>query len=211
MSGLRPVQKTPHFAMPQVPQQPQQQATNSGTGSGLSELYNFDVLDMIKRKFWLICFFTLVGIGMSILFFFQAPKTYRSTAKVLIQEELLPDVDLEYAQSTVERNIEVLRSSKTLGKAIAKLGDLDDYSIFEDVESPIAYLRDGNALIAKSADVRINSGAIKISFDGADPAETQLVLKAIVDAYGESCWSLTERSRTSIKCNKANWLATNNS
>ena len=184
MSGLRPVQKNPHFAMPQVPQQPQQ-ATSGSSGSGLSELYNFDVLDMIKRKFWLICFFTLVGIGLSILFFFQAPKTYRSTAKVILESSSVPDVDLEETQSTVERDIEILRSSKTLTKAIAKLENIDKMSIFEEVDSPVAYLRDGNALITKSADVRINSGAIKISFDGSNPAETQEVLEAIVDAYGE--------------------------
>ena len=49
--------------------------------------YNLDLFDLIKRKFWLISFFTILGIALSMLYFFKAPKTYRSTAKIFVDEK----------------------------------------------------------------------------------------------------------------------------
>jgi len=155
----------------------------SATG-GLAELYNFDVFDMIKRKFWLIVFFTLLGIGLALLFFFQAPKTFRSEAKVFIDDRTIPSVtDVDYSQNSIERYIEILRSTRTLKEAIRE-GKLERMAIFENEDSVLRYLRDGKSLLAKSADVKSNSGVIRISFDGADPEETREVLEAVVKAFG---------------------------
>lgn len=179
MSGIRPVQNNPNFAMPQATGQ----KATSATG-GLADLYNFDVFDVIKRKFWLIVFFTLLGIGLALLFFFKAPKTYRSEAKVFIDDRTIPSfADMDHSQNSIERYIEILRSTRTLNDAIGD-GKLERMGIFEEVDSVLRYLRDGKALIAKSADVKSNSGVIRISFDGADPEETQLVLESILKAFG---------------------------
>jgi capsular exopolysaccharide synthesis family protein len=178
MSGIRPVQNS-NFGNQLDSSRPPM----AGQGSAL---VNLDIVDMIRRKFWLILFFTLMGLALSLLFFFKAPKTYRSTAKVFIDEKSalsLNDSD-GFSQNTVEKYIEILRSTKTLKQAVRD-GKLEKMSIFEDVESVMRYLRDGKALIAKSADVKSNSGVIKISFDGADEKETREVLEAIVKAFGE--------------------------
>ncbi len=179
MSGLRPVQNN-NYSIPQG--QPAAAMPSSG---GLSELYNFDVFDMVKRKLWLILFFTLLGIALALLFFFKAPKTYRSTAKVFVDEKSAPSLNDGdgFAQNTVEKYIEVLRSTATLKHAVSD-GKFERMEIFEDVDSVIRYLRDGKSLIAKSADVKSNSGVIKISFDGGNPEETQKVLKSVVAAFG---------------------------
>ncbi|WP_075084292.1 polysaccharide biosynthesis tyrosine autokinase [Mariniblastus fucicola] len=155
------------------------------SGGGLSELYNFDVFDMVRRKIWLILFFTLLGIAAALLFFFQAPKTYRSTAKVFVDEKSAPSISEEdgYAQDTVEKYIEILRSTATLKNAIRD-GKFEQMETFEDVDSVIRYLRDGKALIAKSADVKSNSGVIKISFDGGNQKEAEQILDAVVKAFG---------------------------
>ena len=180
MSGLRPVQNNSNTYIPQV-----QAAGPAPSTGGLSDLYNFDVFDMIRRKVWLILFFTLLGIALSLLFFFKAPKTYRSTAKVFVDEKSAPSLnDDGFNQNTVEKYIEVLRSTATLKHAIRD-GKFERMEIFEDVDSVIRYLRDGKALIAKSADVKSNSGVIKISFDGQNQEETQEVLKAVVGAFGK--------------------------
>lgn len=178
MSGIRPVQNN-NFGNYPEPNRPQQPAATS-------TLVNLDVFDMVRRKFWLILFFTLLGIALSLLFFFKAPKTYRSSAKVFIDEKSALSLNDEdnFSQNSVERYIEILRSTTTLKQAV-KAGKLEQMSIFEDVDSVIRYLRDGKALIAKSADVKSNSGVIKISFDGQDAAETQKVLESVVAAFGE--------------------------
>jgi capsular exopolysaccharide synthesis family protein len=181
MSGLSPVQNN-QYGVP--PQQPPRGALPS-LGGGRSELYNFDVFDMVRRKVWLILFFTLLGIALALLFFFKAPKTYRSTAKVFVDEKSAPSLNDSdsFKQNTVEKYIEILRSTATLKHAI-KDGKFEQMEIFEDVDSIMRYLRDGKALIAKSADVKTNSGVIRISFDGGDPEETKQVLESIVSAFG---------------------------
>ncbi|QEG22823.1 Tyrosine-protein kinase YwqD [Mariniblastus fucicola] len=182
MSGLRPVQNNNNnYGIPQ----PQGSGSMPSSGGGLSELYNFDVFDMVRRKIWLILFFTLLGIAAALLFFFQAPKTYRSTAKVFVDEKSAPSISEEdgYAQDTVEKYIEILRSTATLKNAIRD-GKFEQMETFEDVDSVIRYLRDGKALIAKSADVKSNSGVIKISFDGGNQKEAEQILDAVVKAFG---------------------------
>lgn len=181
MSGLRPVENNSRAYIP-----PNQSAGQRPGAGGLSELYNFDVFDMVRRKFWLILFFTFVGIGLSLLYFFQAPKTYRSTAKVFVDEKTAPSLSEAegFNQNTVEKYIEVLRSDATLKHAVRD-GKLERMEIFEETDSVVRYLRDGKALVAKSADVKSNSGVIKISFEGKSQQETQQVLDAVVTAFGK--------------------------
>ena len=184
MSGLRPVQNNPQQQQYGIPQMQNVNALPS-SGGGLAELYNFDVFDMIRRKMWLIMFFTLMGIALALLFFFKAPKTYRSEAKVFVDEKSAPSIsDDNFVQNTVEKYIEILRSSATLKHAI-KDGRFERMEIFEDSDSILRDLRDGESLVAKSADVKTNSGVIRISFDGSNPEETQEVLKAVVTAFGQ--------------------------
>lgn len=182
MSGLRPAQNPQQYQMPQ--------GGNAGplpsAGGGLSEFYNFDVLDMLRRKLWLILFFVFLGTAASLVFFFQAPKTYRSEAKVFIDEQSAPGIDDDKrrgTQDTVEKHIEILHSAATLSRAIED-GKFGKMEIFEESESILRTLLDGKVLNAKSADVKSNSGVIRISFDGANPEETQKVLAAVVDSFG---------------------------
>jgi len=182
MSGLSPVQNN-QYGIPQG--QAQGPGPLPSSGGGLSELYNFDVFDMVRRKIWVILFFTLLGIAAALLFFFKAPKTYRSTAKVFVDEKSAPSLNEgdNYNQNTVEKYIEILRSSATLKHAI-KDGKFEQMEAFENVDSILRHLRDGKSLIAKSADVKSNSGVIRISFDSTNQEETREVLKSIVAAFG---------------------------
>lgn len=181
MSGLSPIQNSNNYGIPQA-----QGAGPIPSSGGSSELMNFDVFDMVRRKIWVILFFTLLGIAMALLFFFKAPKTYRSTAKVFVDEKSAPSLaeGEGFNQNTVEKYIEVLRSTATLKHAIRD-GKFERMEIFEDVDSVIRYLRDGKSLIAKSADVKANSGVIKLSFDGANREETQAVLEQVVATFGQ--------------------------
>ena len=48
------------------------------------DIYNLDLLDLVRRKIGVIIFFTLLGIALSMLYFFKAPKTYESTSKIFV-------------------------------------------------------------------------------------------------------------------------------
>ena len=183
MSGLSPIQNNP----PQFRNANMQSANAAppSSGNGLSDFYNFDLFDMVRRKLWLIVFFTLLGLALSLVFFFKAPKTYRSEAKVFVDEKSAPSLNEDnMGQNTVEKYIEILRSAATLKSAI-KDGRFERMEIFEDSDSILRDLRDGKTLAAKSADVKANSGVIRISFDGSNPEETQEVLDSVVKSFGE--------------------------
>ena len=155
-------------------------------GGGSSD--RFDMIDLVKRKFWLISFFTILGIILGALFFLKAPKTYRSTAKIFVDEMSTPgmsgaDGESFRRASSVEKYIEILHSSRVLQPAM-KEGDFDSMVTFEDINNPLQFLRDGKSLVAKSADAKANSGVIEITFDGPSETETQKVLNSIVKSFG---------------------------
>ena len=181
MSGLSPIQNNP----PQFRNANMQSANSAPapSGGGLTDFYNFDLFDMVRRKLWLIVFFTLLGLALSLVFFFKAPKTYRSEAKVSVDEKGSSSLNEDgVSENTVEKYIEILRSAATLKSAI-KDGGFERMEIFKDSESILRDLRDGKTLAAKSADVKANSGVIRITFDGSNPEETQKVLEAVVNSF----------------------------
>ena len=51
-----------------------------------SDAYNLDIFDLIKRKFWIIVFFVLLGVAATMLYFLKAPKTYESIACIYVDE-----------------------------------------------------------------------------------------------------------------------------
>ena len=57
------------------------------------DIYNLDLLDLVRRKIGVIIFFTLLGIALSMLYFFKAPKTYESTSKIFVDEKNAPSVN----------------------------------------------------------------------------------------------------------------------
>ncbi len=100
----------------------QPMASTQVAGNLSFEDSNVDVLDLLKRKFWLILTFVVVGLAASLLYFFFAPKTYESTAKIFVDEKYAPAVDAtdnsEGDESSVAKYIEVIKSTRILQPAI---------------------------------------------------------------------------------------------
>ena len=158
--------------------------------------YNLDLFDLIKRKFWIINFFVILGIGLGLLYFFKAPKLYQSEARILVDEKNAPSVntseDLFNTESTIEKYLVTLKSSKILEPAV-EAGKFEEMETFQDIEDPLAYLRDNqDALIAKPADTKSNSGIIQLSFEGPNPEECSKILSSVIESFESYIKETTE-------------------
>ncbi len=158
--------------------------------------YNLDLFDLIKRKFWIINFFVILGVGLGLLYFFKAPKLYQSEARILVDEKNAPSVntseELFNTESTIEKYLVTLKSTSILGPAI-EAGKFEEMETFQDIEDPLAYLRNNqDALVAKPADTKSNSGIIQLRFQGPNPEECRQILAAVIDSFRGYIKSTTE-------------------
>ncbi|MFK7769258.1 MAG: polysaccharide biosynthesis tyrosine autokinase [Mariniblastus sp.] len=159
-----------------------------------TDAYSLDLFDLVKRKFWIIQFFVLLGIGLSLLYYFKAPKTYESIATIFVDEKSAPmagDSDGFSNESSIEKYLVTLKSTKILKPAIAS-GNFHDLDTFADCDDILYFLREEDALSAKPADAKSTSGVIKLSFQGSSPEECQAVLDEIVATFDEHILSTTK-------------------
>jgi capsular exopolysaccharide synthesis family protein len=156
--------------------------------------YNLDLFDLIKRKFWIILFFTLAGIALSMLYFFKAPKTYQSTAKIFVDEKNASVVSGEGefggSDTSVEQYMLTVKSTKILSPSISN-GKFHEFDTFAECDDVLRDLRDGKSLAVKPADSKTKSGVIQVAFSGSDPEECQKVLEEIIASFDEHIKSTT--------------------
>jgi len=153
------------------------------------DVYNLDLLDLMRRKVGVIVFFTLLGIGLSLLYFFKAPKTYESTSKIFVDEKNAPSVNgadqnAFMNEISMENYLQKLKSTLIIKPAIAS-GKFDQMKTFEekDADDILFKLREGKTYRVMPADSKSNSGVMKLAFKGPDPVECKKVLTGIVEAF----------------------------
>lgn len=166
---------------------------DKGTGSGI---YNLDFFDLVRRRFGLILFFVLLCIGLSVLYYAKAPKTYQSTAKIFIDEKSAPSVNSNDRESfagdtTIEKYIQTLKSTLILQPAIED-GNFYNMEVFEETEDILRELREEKNFTVRSADIKSNSGVLKLTFSGSSKAECQEVLDAIIASFNSHIESTTK-------------------
>jgi len=160
------------------------------------DLYSLDLFDLVRRKAGVIVFFVLVGIGLSLLYFFKAPKTYQSTSKIFVDEKNAPTVNGTdqggfMNEVSVENYLQKLKSDLILKPAIRN-GQFEKMAMFKDSESILFELREGANYHVMPADTTLTSGVMKLSFRGSAPTECQKVLEAIVESFDSHIEDTTE-------------------
>jgi len=116
---------------------------------------SIDLPGIVRRKFWTIGFFTLVAAGLAVLYYFKAPKVFESNAKIYVHQNSAPTLtaDAESLQTEigVERDIEIIRSSRVLANAIEQ-GNLIEMESMEDVEPNYHLFELRDRLVVKPSD-----------------------------------------------------------
>lgn len=197
---------------------------DSNNGAGPSQVglantarrdaYNLDIIDLLRRSFWLILFFVLLCSGLSILYYAKAPKTYQSMAKISVDEMSAPSVNSNERETltgdiSIEKYLQTLKSTLILNPAIEN-GNFYDMEVFKDAD--ILYsLREGKKFAVKPADTKSNSGVIKLTFNGSNKDECQQVLNAIVASFNDHIIDTTKNiggeNADIVKTAQDNWLA----
>ena len=118
---------------------------DSNNGAGPSQVglantarrdaYNLDIIDLLRRSFWLILFFVLLCSGLSILYYAKAPKTYQSMAKISVDEMSAPSVNSNERETltgdiSIEKYLQTLKSTLILNPAIEN-GNFYDMEVFK--------------------------------------------------------------------------------
>ena len=159
--------------------------------------YNLDLFELIRRKFWVITFFVVVGIAGSLVYFFQAPKLYKSTARIIVDERIAPSMngnenDMFSVELPIERYLVDLKSAKILQPA-ARDGEFEKLPTFVETEDIVSYLRETKtAFTAKPDDVKSKSGYIKLSFEGPHPEDCQKILDSVIKSFEDHILETTE-------------------
>jgi len=174
----------------------QQQPSGPPVSALNSDSYNLDIFDLIKRKFWIILFFVLLGVGATMLYYFKAPKTFQSTARIFVDEKSASvinsgDGDSFVNETSIEKYLVIIKSTEIIKPAM-EAGKFHQLDTFADCNDILRTLRESKALGAKPADTKANSGVIKLTFRGPDPNEGQHILDCLIESFGDYIQSTTE-------------------
>jgi capsular exopolysaccharide synthesis family protein len=165
-------------------------------GSRRTDNYSLDVFQLVKRKFGLISFFVLLGIGLAVLYYFNAPKTYESTAKIFVDEKNAPALNASNRGSyvdevSVEKYLETLKSTLILESAVEK-GDFENLESFKETRDILFSLREGDAFTVVPADAKSKSGVIRLAFRSGSKEECAKVLQEIISSFDNYLKSTTK-------------------
>lgn len=145
---------------------------------------SIDLPGIVRRKFWTIGFFTLVAIGLSVLYYFKAPKVFESNAKIYVHQNSAPtltaDAETLQAEIGVERDIEIIRSSRVLANAIEQ-GNLIDMESMEDVEPNYHLFELRDRLVVKPSDAA--GSAIDVIYRCSNSEDAKHALLHILLAF----------------------------
>jgi capsular exopolysaccharide synthesis family protein len=171
-----------------------EQAAEVDPGPGGAGIALWEIL--WRRKAY-IALGVAVGLVLGILYYSMSPRTYESTAQVLVLKKR-PDQPISAAaapnataaaanvnEDFLDTHQSVIRSAVVINNAIAK-GGLEDLSVFRGSTRPAKDL--AKALTVrrerdKSAGQYSNTHILNISFQGKAADDCAVVLNAVIDSY----------------------------
>jgi succinoglycan biosynthesis transport protein ExoP len=145
-----------------------------------------------RRYHVLICFIIMLAVGVTAAF--VLPRTYRSTATLLVQSQDLPTSIVEApTNGAVEQRIARIRQQVLSRGDLIQLIEQNDLYPDERRTQPLSKIiekmRAATNVGALSSDIGQQSGtqnntiAIAMSFDYSDPAKAQAVLQSFVTKF----------------------------
>lgn len=145
-----------------------------------------------RRYHMIACLVIAVAIGVGLAF--SLPRTYRSTATLLVQSQDLPTTIVDApANGAVEQRIARIREQVLSRGDLIQLIEQNDLYEKERQSQPLSKIietmRHATSVGALSSDIGQQSGtqnntiAIAMSFDYPDPAKAQAVLQSFVTKF----------------------------
>ena len=166
---------------------------NESTGPSPAWIINYLPLILWQRRYYVLaCFLALLVAGTVAAF--VLPRTYRSTATLLVQSQDLPSSIVESpTNGAVEQRIARIRQQVLSRGDLIQLIEQNDLYTDERRSKPLSKvieeMRHATTLTALSSDIGQQSGtqnntiAIAMSFDYPDPVKAQAVLQNYVTKF----------------------------
>jgi len=154
-------------------------------------LEHLNLLQVARRRKWLILLGSVVGLSLAALYAKLAGPWYESTAQVLVLKKRLdtspisgPNPDSRPTEDYVPTHLQIITSPRVVEQAVKK-GSLQSLRSFENAPSPTNEI---TGSLAASADVPKPGNTpsheiLNISFRGQDPGDCQKVLNAVLVSY----------------------------
>jgi len=171
--------------------------TNSDTAerpdSSPAWMINYVPVILWQRRYYVLaCFLAMLAVG--VVAAFGLPRTYRSTATLLVQSQDLPTTIVDSpTNGAVEQRIARIREQVLSRGDLIQLIEQDDLYPAERRTKPLSTIiekmRHSTSVGALSSDIGQQSGtqnntiAIAMSFDYPDPAKAQAVLQSFVSKF----------------------------
>ncbi|MFL6726592.1 MAG: GumC family protein [Sphingomicrobium sp.] len=145
-----------------------------------------------RRYYVLACFLAMVAVGTTLAF--ALPRTYRSTATLLVQSQDLPTTIVDApTNGAVEQRIARIREQVLSRGDLIQLIEQDDLYPTDRRRQPLSKviekMRHATTVGALSSDIGQQSGtqnntiAIAMTFDYPDAAKAQAVLQSFVSKF----------------------------
>ena len=157
--------------------------SNNQQTAQVTDMYQLDPLGLLYRKFWSILFFIICCIALSLLYFFKAPKTFESTARVYIEDRRAPTMSVEdevVNDATIEKYLEIINSRAVLAQAIEAC-DEEELKSLTEADDVFLYVREN--LIATPSDTKSASGVMRLRFQSGVEEDCQIILTNIISAF----------------------------
>jgi len=163
------------------------------TDSSPAWMINYLPIILWQRRYYVLtCFVALLAAGL--IAAFGLPRTYRSTATLLVQSQDLPTTIVESpTNGAVEQRIARIREQVLSRGDLIQLIEQDDLYPDERRTKPLSKIieemRHSTGVAALSSDIGQQSGtqnntiAIAMNFDYPDPVKAQAVLQSFVSKF----------------------------
>ena len=167
--------------------------TVESTGSSPTWMVNHLPVILWQRRYYVLaCFLALLLVGTVAAF--ALPRTYRSTATLLVQSQDLPSSLVEAPTTgAIEQRIARIREQVLSRGDLIQLIEQNDLYVKERRSKPLSkiieQMRHATSVSALSSDIGQQSGtqnntiAIAMSYDYPDPSKAQAVLQSYVSKF----------------------------
>ena len=139
-----------------------------------------NLLQMLRRRHWLVWLAALVGLGLAYLYNSRQPPVFASGASVLLiyRAPDLPGQNGPTQQANlINDHLVLLRSPEFLKSAVGK-GDFGSFPRLRDPAAAVAVMADGLKVSNPKG-----TNVINLAYTGPDPRECEAAVKAVLAGY----------------------------
>ncbi|WP_437203731.1 polysaccharide biosynthesis tyrosine autokinase [Planctomicrobium sp. SH664] len=166
-----------------------------GQNSHANGIQSLDLVQTVRRQFWLLAACTALGMFLSVLYWAFAQDWYESRAKMLVtvkdpglasKEGMKAVGQAEVQDDVLANHMEIVSSRFLIGKALERghFAELPSIASHLTPDSDaIDYIR-GNLSLTKGGEgVARNARTLNVALRHTDPQDAQKVLQALVYEY----------------------------